>query len=327
MLMIDPKKRYSMSEIILHPWMTKQFDISSIDNYLPIRKPLQLPLNIEIVNGMKGFGFGTQDIIIKELEFLISNTESKVSSSVAYHPLVSIYYLVKERMERNQLNHTSQPSQDSICVHKDIHLTGEIASLENIYQVPSTIDVFRRISRRWSGNHDEYSPENNSSNKQQQHSISLGQKLNIFLKRRSTITTTTIQDSPPCTPTKRNSVACKIQKENDFLHNGQADEIIRSVYLKGLFSVSTTSTKKASVIRCEIICTLDKYKDIIYRETRDRFQCSMGYSNEGPSIQFEVYIVKIPWLLGMRGIQFRRTSGDPWKYKNTCSKILCDLRL
>jgi hypothetical protein len=42
-------------------------------------------------------------------------------------------------------------------------------------------------------------------------------------------------------------------------------------------------------------------------------------------VRFEIYIVKVPWVL--HGIQFRRVSGDPWMYKNICSKILGELRL
>ena len=44
-------------------------------------------------------------------------------------------------------------------------------------------------------------------------------------------------------------------------------------------------------------------------------------------VRFEIYIVKVSWLMGMHGLQFRRVSGDPWLYKNMCSRILAELKL
>ena len=43
-------------------------------------------------------------------------------------------------------------------------------------------------------------------------------------------------------------------------------------------------------------------------------------------VYFDVYIVKIP-LLGLRGIQFRRISGNSWQYKRICDRILRLLKL
>ena len=41
-------------------------------------------------------------------------------------------------------------------------------------------------------------------------------------------------------------------------------------------------------------------------------------------VQFEIYIVKFPWL-SLHGIQFKRVGGDVWQYKNACVKILSEL--
>jgi hypothetical protein len=41
-------------------------------------------------------------------------------------------------------------------------------------------------------------------------------------------------------------------------------------------------------------------------------------------VQFEIYIVKFPWL-SLHGIQFKRVGGDVWQYKNACVKILAEL--
>jgi hypothetical protein len=138
-------------------------------------------------------------------------------------------------------------------------------------------------------------------------------------------------------------------------HKGTADENIKPVFLKGLFSVTTTSTKHPSVIRADLIRVLERI-GVKWRESKGRFECvhmpsidlnkvvdledqtgSSFSSEDQPQaavvplpdlvMRFEVYIVKVPWLLGMHGLQFRRVGGDPWQYKNMCSKILTELKL
>lgn len=156
---------------------------------------------------------------------------------------------------------------------------------------------------------------------------------------------------------------------------GTADENIKPVFLKGLFSVTTTSTKHPSVIRADLIRVLERI-GVKWRESKGRFECvhlpsidlnrvidNSNNNNNSSSLEdqtmqqmqghesfssedhhatpaatpvvplpdlvvrFEIYIVKVPWLLGMHGLQFRRVGGDPWQYKNMCSKILTELKL
>lgn len=134
---------------------------------------------------------------------------------------------------------------------------------------------------------------------------------------------------------------------------GTADETVKQVFLKGLFSVTTTSTKHPSVIRADLIRVLERI-GVKWRESKGRFECvhmpsidmkrvvgrhsadnATGSSSSAASpvtvpdliVRFEIYIVKVSWLLGMHGLQFRRVSGDPWLYKNMCSRILAELKL
>ncbi len=139
MLVTNPAHRATVSELIVHPWMNKGYD-GPVDNYLPDRLPLSLPVDMEVVRGMTGFEFGTETEIKQKLEDIINSEEyqkaaktlaertekiqrnhknthvssrfsphtilTKKSFSLpnddpqsipaAYHPLVSIYYLVKE---------------------------------------------------------------------------------------------------------------------------------------------------------------------------------------------------------------------------------------
>lgn len=44
-------------------------------------------------------------------------------------------------------------------------------------------------------------------------------------------------------------------------------------------------------------------------------------------VRFEIFIVKIPWVPGLHGIQFRRISGSAWQYSQLARTILAELKL
>ncbi|EPB90651.1 CAMK/CAMKL/KIN1 protein kinase [Mucor circinelloides 1006PhL] len=139
---VDPSRRITLSAIQSHPWMNKGYE-EPIRNYLPHRQPLE-HIDMDIVNGMDGFGLGTPQEIAEKLQKIISsaayqtaalkidqNFQKKASDDQSlankprwrrtlstrkktvmqddfqslpamYDPLVSIYYLVKERRESDQ---------------------------------------------------------------------------------------------------------------------------------------------------------------------------------------------------------------------------------
>lgn len=138
-----------MHEIMNHPWITKGFS-GPLETYLPIRKPLQLPLDQAVIAKMTGFDFGDADLISSQLTKVLESEDyqravrlqekraihplqetdqkrgvfgfyKRRSSATsrdtlnppsseavqfgsdpinAFHPLVSIYYLAQEKMER-----------------------------------------------------------------------------------------------------------------------------------------------------------------------------------------------------------------------------------
>ncbi|KAA8570368.1 hypothetical protein EYC84_002662 [Monilinia fructicola] len=154
MLVTDPKQRATLQEIMTHQWMTKQYG-GPPENYLPVREPLTLPLDDDIINDMTGFDFGPPEVIKQQLTDVIKSSEyghavrlamqerehagpprdsekkrgvfdfykrrnSTTSRDTltapsaeflqlgndpcnAYHPLISVYYLVKEKRERDAL--------------------------------------------------------------------------------------------------------------------------------------------------------------------------------------------------------------------------------
>lgn len=198
MLVTDPHQRATLAEIINHPWMNKGYN-GPVENYLPVREPLQLPLDAEVIEKMTGFDFGPPDYITAQLTKIITSEEyqhavrtsyreqptqnhtekkrgvfdfykrrnsasrdtlSTPSSEAiqlgndplnAYSPLISVYYLAKEKLEREKAE--SKPGA------LGIHSTGDVtlkmpdlpapeAAHTNQYQLPGEKDVGRRSRPR-----------------------------------------------------------------------------------------------------------------------------------------------------------------------------------
>ena len=151
MLVTEPKQRATLAEIMNHPWMTKGFNTPP-DNFLPPRKPLQLPLDESVVQKMTGFDFGSPEFITRELTKVIESDEYRNAVKMnsrepeiiaqggekkrgvfdfykrrnstsrdtlpnasaeavqfgsdpvnAFSPLMSIYFLVREKQERERM--------------------------------------------------------------------------------------------------------------------------------------------------------------------------------------------------------------------------------
>ena len=150
MLVVDPRDRATLPEIMNHPWMTKGFN-NAPENYLPVREPLQLPLDPEVIDKMTGFDFGSASYISTQIRRVLESEEyqSAVRRSAArddnsmagsnekkrgvfdfykrrnsvsregltapsseairgadpvnaYSPLISIYYLAREKRDRER---------------------------------------------------------------------------------------------------------------------------------------------------------------------------------------------------------------------------------
>jgi hypothetical protein len=71
-LVVDATKRATLAEIANHPWMSKGGE-GPIENYFPIRLPLTLPLDDEVIRGMRGFEFGTEDEIRQHLTTIVQS--------------------------------------------------------------------------------------------------------------------------------------------------------------------------------------------------------------------------------------------------------------
>lgn len=169
------------------------------------------------------------------------------------------------------------------------------------------------------------------------------------------------------------------------------DVIVKSGFLKGIFSVSTTTSKPPHVIKNDLIRILSSL-NISYRDIKGGFFCIYQpsidlknfatstinsnthiaipnthylrrstslhksnfekrktgmdinmYSIESDSndsidgkqnsykhlnftIQFEIYIVKVP-LFSLHGLQFKRIKGNAWQYRSLASRIIAEMKL
>ncbi|KAK3333861.1 kinase-like domain-containing protein [Cercophora scortea] len=122
---------------------------------------------------------------------------------------------------------------------------------------------------------------------------------------------------------------------NDRLQREDPD-LVKPVYLKGIFSVSTTSTRPLSEIRADIKRVL-KMLGVDYAEIKGGFTCSHSPSIvENASalqptvadggIRFEILIVKVP-IVSLHGVQFKKVEGNTWQYKAMAEHIVKELRL
>ncbi|ORX94335.1 Pkinase-domain-containing protein [Basidiobolus meristosporus CBS 931.73] len=135
MLVTNPVERATMTEVMRHSWMNKGFD-GPPNNFFPVRKPIQLPLNMEVIRKMTGFQFGTEERIREELESIVrsdvyqnqSNSghhsgfsrlgeylrRGNSSESGLDHPLLSIYHLVQEKMDKDHERSHANASSNSL---------------------------------------------------------------------------------------------------------------------------------------------------------------------------------------------------------------------
>jgi Protein kinase domain/Kinase associated domain 1 len=130
-----------------------------------------------------------------------------------------------------------------------------------------------------------------------------------------------------------------IKSNRDLEHIGDS---LKPVSLKGLFSVSTTSSKSLPLIRNDIIRVLGVLS-VSYTKIKGGFHCrrTMMFDdgsttairrNGGPNVRrrfvlvFDVFVVKVP-LLALHGIQFNTEDKNINHYKETVQQILSLLSL
>lgn len=174
MLVVNSAQRATMSEVINHPWMVKGYD-GPLPSYTIARKPLTLPLDPKVIQGMTGFDFGTPEAIESRLVEVLESVEYQeavhkhdaavlpedhADVSNAYHPLISVYHLVREKQARDKrsfiapsdlVSAQTQPKLDvpQIPVPESVHPS------EASYEIQGPVSVVPNSARVRSRTHGE----------------------------------------------------------------------------------------------------------------------------------------------------------------------------
>lgn len=140
----EPTKRILLADVIRHPWMNQGYK-HIIKSYLPLRLPVAAPLAPHILQHMtRGFNMGSaQDIRVK-MEMIIKSTVYRSAAEhvariqhapsqdsygeyddpqtipAAYHPLLSIYHLTRERLSHQEMEQESDSPIDSVMSMKPL---------------------------------------------------------------------------------------------------------------------------------------------------------------------------------------------------------------
>ncbi|CCL98872.1 uncharacterized protein FIBRA_00879 [Fibroporia radiculosa] len=137
MLVTNPTSRASLSEVLSHPWMLRGFR-GPPDSHLVHREPLRADeLDRQVIRGMKGFEFGTED----EIE----NRLIEILESDAYYRAVQNWE--RKRMIPNGRNgsgrHWESLSNSSLAISQDSTANGKDSPSKSKRRF-SGFDFYRR---------------------------------------------------------------------------------------------------------------------------------------------------------------------------------------
>jgi hypothetical protein len=128
MLTTNPHERASLQEIMNHPWMTKGFN-GPPDNYLPQRKPLQLPLEPAVIDKMTGFDFGSPELITEKLtntihsedyQRVVRNLEKRnIQQTPETEKKRGVFDFYKRRNSINSRDTLNTPSTEAVQLGQD----------------------------------------------------------------------------------------------------------------------------------------------------------------------------------------------------------------
>ncbi len=129
MLTTNPSDRATLQEIMNHPWMVKGFSTGPPDNYLPQRKPVQLPLDPAVVEKMVGFDFGDADVITAQLTKIIESEDyqrairnlerSRVQQTPEVEKKRGVFDFYKRRNSTNSRDTLNTPSTEAVQLGQD----------------------------------------------------------------------------------------------------------------------------------------------------------------------------------------------------------------
>lgn len=346
MLVTNPAERANMAELLRHPWINKGYD-EPVDIYYPNRQPIQLPLDMNVIQRMKGFEFGNDEKIKADLEELLTNegvppepfspkikdlrkkaffkSRQPHDSGFGNQPLTSIYYLVQEKMDRERRAEEARYAGPASASPNGADSLPEI-TLDPAHdpekpeatspagksirfergrtsQTPTTksSNVLRRLSsavrpgkpplfHRFS-----QGPERGSPSPKSGYGERFSRRISRLITRHVSMQEPKLRNSMseldalvtknPKSPLAQDALTPPAPSPPaDFakLPTHSEEEIAeehhltaKSMSLKGLFSVATTSTKKANLINRDLVRVLDKL-NVRWKEIDGYLECILG---------------------------------------------------
>lgn len=309
MICRDPSKRATMDDVIFHPWVNEGF--IDVPAYLA---PERLP--IESVDD--------RVVIFLEREFNIQYSKEEIHrvlrmasndwSSAFQHPLVSLYFLARDKLLLDGSLRTVPVKVDSKERSRSVSYIAQGSNSESSLALPAAAFLSRHGGRKFSA--PAPSPPSQSVNKHQ------GQYVMASID----------ESHPPGHHPRRNSY----METGNLLHSERDFLGIKTVYLKGFFSANITTHRSPMAIRNELLQYLILH-NIHYDDRRSYFVCEHQASlvstrfdearaDRVGKIIFEIHIVKLAFV-GMHGVQFKRIQGDIAHYKNLVSQMVAALKL
>lgn len=289
MIVADSKSRADMDEIIGHPWLNQGYTFT-VRNFFNERVPLDT-LDDKVVN------FLTKEFRTHYTQHQILETLQKACKDWApmrYHPIVSLYYLVREKLIRDGV--LSPPTYRPPGTRSP--------SFPDIAVPPEAVKKL---------------------------DMSVAQR-NLNVSIGPSITLDRLSHSSTGSPRQRAQSLFVTAPSQTLIDETE----VKTVYLKGLFSVNSMTKKAPEMIRRDI-CQVLKSNGIEFENRGALFKCeyypsvvnlqtSAGVHDPEAVISFEIHIVRVA-VFGQYGVLFKKQKGDTSKYKNLCSHILSQLHL
>jgi len=303
-MMINPdgQKRASLTDIIDHPWLNLGCNFS-VRSFCNERVPMG-----SVDPNIKRFmleEFRTQ-YSPQQIEEVLEGA-CRDWGRVKNHPLVSLYFLVRDKMVRDGI----------LMLPVNRPLGTRSPSCPDLVPPPGLTQ------------------KNDVSESRRTRNLAV------------TVGGTGAVDRTPLRPGTANSLAgsrarsSSLSGQPNQFTRSLDDYDIKTVYLKGLFSTGSTTKRDPNQLR-EDIATVLRKDAITFENHGAIFMCeyhasvtedpivalsaSVGPEVKASRLAFEMSIVKQA-VFGQYGVLFKRVQGDISLYKNLCSQILAQLDL
>jgi serine/threonine protein kinase len=327
MICRDPGQRATMDDVIFHSWVNEAY--GEVPAYL---SPERFPID------------NVDDRIVRflEKEFDIQYSSEEIRAVLEHasedwaaafnHPVVSLYFLARDKLLKDGDGLKLAPIQlDSKERSRSLSYIPDMAGCSSPLEAPSEAYIRGKSRARKSS-----APESSTAQDIpiiKEDNIECASKSGSFLSRRFSLLSTGRRSKEKIAPRRSLSLSepNSYRPSTDFLG-------IKTVYLKGFFSINTTSSRPPMAIRNEIQQYLMLH-NIRYEDRRSYFICEHRPSvikmeaqlNSTEQIHlgrviFEIHIVKLAFI-GLHGIQLKRIQGDLSHYKNLCSQMMSSLKL